>query len=326
MADTSLMPNTFVGSVYKKFKKEIFDNITDHQVIMKEIDKAGGIETVDGGYSLACNVNLTEASGFVSFQQLDTFNMFNEDLITQAEFDIKQFYAPIVLSGFDVWRNGARAEQIFPLTEKYIKVIRDSAYLAFNQRIHTSDGVIGEGSTDLGGLALLIETSGSWSTVGGIDSNAVTRWRNNLQGSAGSFAATGRGYMTTAYNNALHGVYKPTLFVTTQAIDEAFHASLVVNEQYILTEKKPAYVDAGIPHKMYLGLPWVWDTDAVSGTIKLINADVLKLWIGSGHDFDMTDFVRPYNQDAKAAVILLYAQMGVEARNCQSAIAGITTP
>lgn len=324
MAETSLMANTIIGSVYPRFKKEVFDSISDNQVVMREIKAAGGLKFVPGGQNLQCNVYFTEIGNFGSYSQLDVFPLISGDPVRQALYEMKQFRSTIILSGFDEWRNSSSAEQIFPLVREYVGIVKKSMKLGFSQQILQSDGT-GNGGKDLGGLPLLV-TSSTSATVGNISKTTFTRWRNQFVSSVGSAAANLRPKMSTLYNAVMKNGEKVQLWLSTSAIDEALENTVTTNERYILERKKDAYVNLGIPHKFFKDAPFVWDTDTNSGLVYALNFSYLYLWIGSGHDFDMTDFIRPSDQDGRSAAILLYAQMGTSGGQYQGLLEGVTTP
>jgi len=147
-------------------------------------------------------------------------------------------------------------------------------------------------------LSTIVNT-GTLATINGATD---TFWQSTVTAS-GSFAAQGLSDWRTLHNtvSASSGMDSPDFYITTQTVFEAYESILEPKERFTNT----AMADAGIRNLEFKGVPVTYDQYVESGILYGLNSRYINWWTVSGRDFATTEFVRPSNQDAKSALILL---------------------
>jgi hypothetical protein len=132
--------------------------------------------------------------------------------------------------------------------------------------------------------------------------------------------------MRHLYNVLSDGGEHPDIGLAGQSVFEAYESSLVPNERFLDTKLG----DSGFQNLRFKGMTMVYDpgivtpiptttvTSAAPGTpLYMLNSEYLKWVVDSQTDFYTTPFVRPANQDARVAQILLMAQLTCSNRQKQ---------
>lgn len=324
--------SALVATTLKNYRKKLSDNITGHQALFWQLKQRGFIREEDGGTSIVEPLLTGLNSTVKSYNGYDVIDVSPQEGITAAEFDWKQLAGSLSISGREKFINSSSKTKVLSLLESKTTQLEKSMQLEIN-RLLNLDGT-GNGGKDFTGLSILVEDGAAWSTVGGIDSNAFTYWRNQFTDLGGSFAALGLDAMRTMYNSvSRQGMNEtPTLIMATQSAYEAYEKTLVVNERFLGSDTDMA--DAGFMNLLYKKTPMVFDENiplALDGTgsthaMYFLNAEYLNLVIGKGKNFSVTPVQKPENQDAEVSQVLFYGNMTTGNRARQGILDGIVLP
>ena len=241
-----------------------------------------------------------------------------------AEFNWKQLAGSVAISGIEKFKNSGSKAQVSNLVADLIENLKVSFQNEINVQMF-SDGT-GNGSKDIGGLALLVEEGTAWSTVGGISSNTYSFWRNQWTGAIGSFGGAGEGAMLTMWNNCARqvGKIKPDLIITDQSTYESYHNAGVRLQRVVSSDK--GMLDLGFPNLEFLGTPLTWDSDCTAGYMYFLSSSCFNWNVGKGFDLKSTPFVRPDDQDAESMLVLLYCNLSTGNRRRNGVLTAITNP
>lgn len=319
-----------VSTTLKNYRAIMADNITLQLALLAQLKKMGFIREEPGGTTIVEPLMIAENSTVSSYSGYDIIDTTPQTGMSAAEFNWKQVAGSVSISGFQEFVNSGDKVKIINLLEKKIMQLE----ISMRQRINNMlmlDGT-GNGGKDITGLSLLVEDGAAWSSVGGIDSNANTYWRNQFIDLGGSWAASGLDNLRTLINNCSRPSLGESvgLIISTQGVYEAYEKSAVVNLQ--VTDTNMA--DLGFKHLVYKGIPWVWDTQvplALDGTgsthaVWVLMSQYLNFVIGKGRNFISTPFQKPENQEAKVSQMILYAQLTTNNRARQGLMDGIVLP
>lgn len=322
--------SALVSTTLKNYRKNLSDNIMGHQALLWKLKSMGYVREEDGGTTIVEPLLVARNSTVKSYNGYDVLDLTPQEGITAAEYDWKQIAGSLSISGREKFINSGSKTKILSLLESKTKQLEESMSLEVNRQLQL-DGT-GNASKDLTGLSILVEDGAAWSTVGGIDSNANTYWRNQFTDLGGSFAALGLDAMRTLYNSASRqGMNEsPDLIISTQGVYEAYEKTLTVNERFMDT----AVGDAGFMNLMYKKTPMCFDEDiplALDGTgsthaMYMLNSKYLAFVVGKGKNFVTTPSQKPENQDAEVSQILLYANLVTSNRARQALLDGIVLP
>lgn len=319
-----------VSTTLKNYRKIMADNISLQIALLAQLHKLGFVREEAGGTSIVEPLMIAENTTVSSYSGYDIIDTTPQTGMSAAEFNWKQVAGSVSISGFQEFVNSGDKTKIIGLLEKKILQLEISMRQKINDML-MKDGT-GNGGKDITGLSLLVEDGAAWSTVGGIDSNANTYWRNQHIDLGGSWAANGLDNLRTLINNCSRPSLGESvgLIISTQSVYEAYEKSAVVNLQ--VTDVSMA--DLGFKHLVYKGIPWVWDTqvplalDGVAGTHALwvLMSQYLNFVIGKGRNYITTPFQKPDNQEAKVSQTILYGQLTTNNRARQGLLDGITLP
>ena len=113
----------------------------------------------------------------------------------------------------------------------------------------------------------------------------------------------------------------PDIIVTTDTIYNYYEGSLVPEMRYSASDKTG---NGSFESLMFKTAKVFYDASCTSGTMYMFPSANLKLVINSNADYKKTEFVKPSNQDAKVAQIIVMCQLVTNARKKLSKLSGIT--
>lgn len=294
MADANV--GLILSTTLKKYRKTLVDNIHQSNAVFVYLKGNNGMREEDGGERIVEPLMYgknTTASSYDGYESLDTTPQTGID---SAEFNWKQYSVSISISGKEERQNAGTSRIINVLDAK-----TKQAELSLMEALTTglfSDGT-GNASKNLTGLEAMVLGSG---TYGGINSAVYTWWQAGVESTS---EALGLAKMRTGFNTAsVGGKDVPDLIVTTQTLFEKYEglATATVNLNSVPGEKK--LNDLGFQTQSFKGVPIVWDEQCPSGTMYFLNTKHMKLVNHKDANFEVTDFVKPENQDARVAQIL----------------------
>lgn len=310
MADVNV--GLLLSTTLKNYRKKLVDNIHKSSAIFYYLKENGGFKTESGGERIVQPLMYgknTTASSYSGYEQLDTTP---QEGIDSAEYNWKQYSVSITISGEEERKNGG-SSKIIDILEARTK----QAEMSLTEQLTTgifSDGT-GNGSKDLTGLKAMVSDSG---TYGGINSSTYTWWQASIDSDAEALSIAD---MRTQYNNAsIGGRDTPNLLVTTQTLYEKYEALLTTTYQTMAAGTKKL-ADAGFQVLEFKGKPIVWDELCPTGHVFYLNTNHMKMVVHSKANFDVTDFVKPENQDARVAQILFMGNFTCDRRK---SFAGMT--
>lgn len=271
------------------------DNINNDYWLFYQLSKGEGFLGLSGGDFIAAPLAYALNSTVASYSDTDTINTTRVDVFDRAEFQWKEYAGTAVLSDLEADRNSGEGK-VFGLLPAKLDNLKNSMRSAINTGMF-SDGT-GNSSKDIGGLALLIASSPTTGTVGGINRATFTFWRN--QQDTGTLTTSAfdnlRAAMRSNYNKCSNGVGDdhPTFGVTTRTVFEGFEGLLLANERF--TSKDDA--DGGFKNETlkFKGAKLSYDVACNSGVLYFCNVKYLKLAYKKGSWFKMLDPIRPAQQ------------------------------
>lgn len=304
--------DTILSTTLKNYREQLVDNIFTSRPLFFYLEKDGIAE--QGGEKIVVPVLGGKNTTAGSYSGADTISIAAQTGITAAEYSWKQFAASIFITGLEEAQNyGEHA--IIDLLQAKVMQAEESIKESLDEDLVAGDGT-GNSSKDFNGLVNLIGTT---NTVGGIDGNDSdnTWWRSYVSTSSTSLTLAD---MATAQNTVSFGNDKPKLILTTQTLFEAYEALLQPQQIF----QSSAAADAGFDVLMHKGVPVHYDAYTPAGVMYFVNTSYLKLVRHSAKWFTPTDFVKPTNQDVRAAQILCYGNLVVMSRRHQGKLTGRT--
>lgn len=303
-------PNVGVllSTTLKKYRKQLVDNIHDSNAVFYQLKKGEGFREEDGGERIVEPLMYgknTTAKSYDGYESLDTTPQTGID---SAEFNWKQYSVSISISGKEERQNSGTS-RILNLLEAKTKQAEMSLTQVLSEGLF-SDGT-GNGGKNLTGFLAMVDDAG---TYGGINSATHTWWRATVEESS---EALGLPDMRNAYNSSsVGGKDAPTLIVTSQTLYESYEA-LFTNVAIsgggshfsTMSAGRKQMADGGFQTLEFKGVPIIWDEQCTSDRMYFVNTKHMKLVMHKDANFKTTDFVKPENQDARVAQILVMGNL-----------------
>jgi hypothetical protein len=241
---------------------EIADNVTGNNALLAVLKMKGKVQPFSGGRTIYEELSFADNTNVAWYSGYDTLTTGAADVISAAEFSIKQAACPVVVSGLEELQNSGK-EQLIDLVAGRIDVAKASIANLISAGLY-SDGT-GSGGKQITGLLAAVPVDPTTGTYGGINRANYTFWRSYaLDTNAAPSAATIQQKFNTAWANLTRGTDKPDLITTDDDVWAAYMASLQPLQRF--TDSKLA--DLGF------------------STVKFMSADVV---MDSGIGGDHTD-------------------------------------
>lgn len=307
--------------------KQLADNVTNNNALLYKLKQRGNIQTFDGGTLIMEEIFYAENSTYTRYSGYDVLNITPQDVITAAEYNIKQVAVSVSISGLEEIQNSGK-ERMIDLLGARIENAEDSMMNGLSGDIY-SNGTA-SGGKQIGGLQLLVADSPSSDTVGGINAGTWAFWRNyafdaTTDGGAPVTAANIQSYMNTVSNNLVRGRDRPDLIVADNNYYNAYLASL----QPIQRITDPKMAGAGFTSLKYYG--GGGDADVVldggiggncpTNHMYFLNTKYLKWRPYAGRDMTVLGDDRySVNQDAMVRIIGWAGNMTTRGRKFQGVL------
>lgn len=197
----------------------IADNVTKNNALLARLKQRGNIKTFSGGNVILEELSFAENANAGYYSGYETLPVAASDVISAAQYDIKQAACPVTISGLEQLQNASK-EQIIDLLESRMTVAESTMANLIAQGIY-SDGT-GDGGKEITGLLLQVATDPTTGTVGGIDRSTWTFWRNKIfktttTGGAAASASNIQSYMNQLWASLVRGMDRPDLIVMDNA-------------------------------------------------------------------------------------------------------------
>lgn len=214
-----------VATTIESRSGKIADNVVRNNALLSWLKKNGGVKTVSGGSSILEEISFADNGNFGWYSGYDLLPVAAQDVISAAQYSLKQCAVPVVISGLEQLQNSGK-EAIIDLLESRITVAESTMANKISEGIY-GDGT-GSGGKTIDGLAkAIVETPTASATYGGINRSTWPFWRNRYLGTNGAFASTTiQGFMNKLYSNLVRGSEKPDLIVVDSVAWQAYVASL----------------------------------------------------------------------------------------------------
>lgn len=302
-------PNTvfteLVSTTFRKHAKEIKDNVSKNNALLRRIYDKGNVRREDGGLTIVAPLDYAENNTYQRYSGYDVLNVGASDVISAAEYQWRQIAINVVASGLEL-RTNSGDSRIINLVKARLKNAIRTFKNNFSADIY-SDGTL---ANQINGLQALVADAGT-GTVGGIDSSTWTFWKNKVQSAAAPIqgggaivpgATTMESLMLPLWLALTRGDDQPDLIVMDNNYFTFFEQSQTSIKRYTDSTK----ADAGFVSLKYKGADVIFDggSGIPANHAYFLNTDYLELVVHKDADMTVMDEMKPYNQDAAVVPVL----------------------
>jgi uncharacterized Zn-binding protein involved in type VI secretion len=283
--------------------KDIQDNVTKNNALLSYIRKKGNLRKIDGGIPILESIMNAENPNFGWYSGYDLLPTATADVISAAEFDLKQASVQVVISGRDELINSGE-EKIKDLLKVRMKAAEAAMVNGMSAAIY-GDGTAYGGKVVVG-LDAAVPVDPTTGVYGGIDRAAWPFWRPQvLSPGLAITAANIAGYMNTLWLSLIRGTDKPDLIVCDNYMYSAYWNSLQQLQRFTSRDK----AGLGFESLDYCGADVIADGGqggyAVTKTMYFLNTNYL--YFRPHKDRDMVPLEPksrvPVNQDAEVVIL-----------------------
>ena len=318
MASPNSTFTELVSTTFRKHRKEIKDNVSNRNALLKFLMKKGNYRSEDGGLSIVCPLDYAENSTYQRYSDWDTLNIQASDVVSAAEYQWRQIALNVVSSGREL-RINSGGPKIINLAKTKIK----NAIRTFNNNF--SSDIYSDGTTtnQINGLQALVADAGT-GTVGGIDSSSFTFWQNQVFNCTTESVTASA---TTIENSMLLPLWldldrgpddQPDLIVMDNTYYKYFEASQTSLKRY----SDANMADGGLVALKYKGADVLFDGNSGIPTTHayMLNTQYFGLCVHKDADLEIMDEQRPINQDGAVVPIIWMGNLELSNRNQQGVI------
>lgn len=307
-----------VSTTFRKHRKEIKDNISNRNALLKYIQRKGNYITEDGGLTIATPLDYNSNGTYQRYSDWDTLNISQSDVISAAEYQWRQIAINVVASGRELRINSGDS-RIINLAKARMK----NAIRTFNNNFSSDLYSAGSLTNQINGLQALVADTNT-NTVGGIDASAWSFWQNkvfDLSVNSVTMSAT------TIEGSAMLPLWLqldrgpddcPDLIVADNNYYSFFENSQTSLKRYSDSESAKAgfvslkYKKADVIYDGNSGIP--------ANHMYFLNTEYLKLVVHKDADLTEVPEQRPVNQDGSVIPILWMGNLVCSNRSLQGVI------
>jgi len=308
-----------VSTTFRKHRKEIKDNLSNRNALLKYITKKGNVSSEDGGLSIATPLDYNANGTYQRYSDWDTLNISQSDVISAAEFQWRQIAINIVASGRELRINSGDS-RIISLAKSRMK----NAIRTFNNNFSNDLYSSGSLANQINGLQALVADANTTGTVGGIDASVWTFWQNKLFDLSVAGVALSS---TTFEGSAMLPLWLqldrgpddcPDLIVMDNVHYQTFENSQLSLKRYATSDM----VNAGFSTLKYKKADVIYDGNSgiPSNHSYFLNTEYLKLVTHKDADLTEVPEQRPVNQDGSVIPLLWMGNLTIANRAQQGVI------
>jgi hypothetical protein len=297
--------------------RKIADNVTNNNAILQRLSQRGKIRTFSGGHKILQELSFAENSNAGWYSGYDLLPVGISDVISAAEFDIKQAAVPVVISGLEQLKNAGK-ERMIDLMEARLNVAESTLSNLITSGLY-SDGT-GATLKEIDGLAAAISLTPELDTTyGGISGVDYAFWRNKVRNTGAIDATAIQGEMNALWAELVRGQDRPDLIMADNTAWTTYVASLQDQQRFSNTDSADAgfvtvkFMDADVvldggmygPFDPPSGGDVSGGAGAPAGTMYFLNSDYIHYRPHSARNMVPLSPNRRYatNQDAEVQII-----------------------
>lgn len=280
--------------------KKIADNVTENNAILKKLSMSGNIRTFSGGHKIYQELSFAENGNAGWYSGYDLLPVAAQDVLSAAEYTIKQCAVPVTISGLEQLQNSGK-EQMIDLMEQRLAVAEASMANLISEGLY-SDGT-GSSGKQIDGLQAAIPLDPTTGTYGGINRATWTFWRNQFKDVAND--NTIQADMNEVWSECTRGADRPNLIMCDGVFWQAYLATLQALQRFT----SPEVGNLGFPSVKFMDADVVLDGgiggNAPTGTAYFLNTKYIHYRPHAGRNMVPLSPNKRYahNQDAEVQIL-----------------------
>lgn len=216
---------------------EIADNVTSNNALLMRLKQRGNIKTFSGGSSIFQELSFASNGNAGWYAGYEALPIAAQDVISSAEYSIKQAACPVTISGLEQLQNAGK-ERIIDLIDARMDVAESSMANLIASGLY-SDGTAA-GGKQIDGLLQQVATVPT-NVVGGINRATWLFWKNQYfrcttTGGAAMSATNVQTYFNRMWSSLVRGNDRPDLIMVDNVAWSFYMASLQAQQRFTGTD------------------------------------------------------------------------------------------
>lgn len=217
---------------------KLADNVTRNSGLFNRLRERGKVKPFSGGRTIVQEISYTQNGTFKRYSGYEVLNISPSDVITAAEFPIRQAAVAVSISGLEMLQNSGK-DAVIDLLESRI----ENAEQTFANGLAADAYSAGTETGQMTGLQALISSTPTTGTIGGIDRATWVFWRNiaysaATDGGAAATSANIQSYMNRVALQLVRGNDGPDMAVADTNYYRLFLESMQAIQR--VTDEKSA--------------------------------------------------------------------------------------
>ena len=246
---------------------QIADNVTSNNALLSRLKQRGNIKTFSGGNTIMQELSFASNGNAGWYSGYETLPIAAQDVISAAEYVIKQAACPVTISGLEQLQNAGK-EQIIDLLDARINVAESSMANLIASGLY-SDGTAASGKQIDGLLKQVAKTPTN--TVGGIDRSTWLFWKNQVASGTAATASNIQQLFNGLWAKQVRGNDRPDLILVDNAYWALYMQSLQAIQRFTSADDAKLgfvsikYMDADVV--LDGGMQINWTTTGAAGSV-----------------------------------------------------------
>ena len=312
MADINI--GEIVATTLRNRSGKLADNVLNHNALFARLNKKGMVKTVSGGREIVQELEYAENGTAGWYSGYEILDVTPQEVFDAATFDWKQLAGNVVISGLEEIKNSGKEASINLIASRIKnleKTLKNKAATA----------VYADGTTDtksLGGLQLLVADDPTASaTIGGINQNTYTFWRNQTSGDATLTTYLEiKAEMNALWLSCIRGTDKPDCIVADANLYALYEGGLQDYQRFASADS----AGAGFENVRYKTADVFYDDQCPANHMYFLNTDYNYLRPHASRQFVPLDDRNSINQDATVMPVVWAGNMTVSNRSLQGVL------
>lgn len=223
-----------VATTIEQRSGDIADNVTKNNALLARLSKRGNVRTFDGGTVIFEELSFAENGNAGYYSGYDLLPVAAQDVLSAAQYSIKQAAVPVVMSGLEMLQNAGK-EKIIDLLDGRMDVAESSLANLLAGGVY-ADGT-GSGGKEVTGLGAAVPLNPATGVYGGIDRATWAFWRNQFTDTSGITAATIQASWNAQWAKQVRGMDRPDLIIVDSLTWAIYMQSLQALQRFTSTDK-----------------------------------------------------------------------------------------
>lgn len=237
MAFANANYSDILATTIESRSRKVADNVTDNNAILKKLSMKGKVKPFSGGSQIIQELSFAENANGGFYSGYDILPVGIADVISAAQYNIKQAACPVIISGLERLQNAGR-ERMIDLMDARLSVAESTMANIISLGLY-SNGT-GYGGKEIDGLGAAVPIAVT-NVYGGIDRNAAigTFWRSQISNQTaanGLNPALIQGYWNALWASQCRGTDRPDLIMADSTVWAAYMASLQALQRFTQAE------------------------------------------------------------------------------------------